>query len=467
MSPFRIMIRVWAVLTVVALAAGCGGGDSATAPAVPDPPRPTTVTVSPPTAELVAGATVQLRAEVRDQNASVMAGVTVTWSSSETSVATVDAAGLVTGASAGGPVTITATSGGQRGTAQITVLAPVASVEVTPPEATIFVGASEQLTAVTTDAGGSVLTGRAVTWQSSNPSVATVNPNGLVTGVRGGGPVTITATSEGQSGTAQITVLPPVASVEVTPADELLLIGDSEQLTAVTTDAEGNVLTGRTVTWQSSNPSVASVDVTGLVTGISGGGPVTITATSEGQSGTAQITVLSTTDFYALVKEFVEYYWNASFTNGDLVYSYIQVFEGYGLFPPFTPCGEGVPWNAFYCPANAGVYYHTAFLDSYLEEIGDLAPAFIISHEIGHHVSRLLNWIPGVTMSKKQNELQADCFGGAWVRWISDMDLLETGDLEGSGHHANPHWESRHHLVRSSCAWNEPAAALGIRRRLR
>ena len=146
--------------------------------------------------------------------------------------------------------------------------------------------------------------------------------------------------------------------------------------------------------------------------------------------GTAQIAALSTTDLYVLVKEYVEYYWNHVFANGDMVYSYIQVFQGYGLFPPFTPCGELVPWNAFYCPVNAGVYYHTAFLDSFLEEIGDLGPAFIISHEIGHHVSWLLNWIPSVNMSKKQNELQADCFGGAWVRWISDMDLLETGDLE-------------------------------------
>ena len=354
------VIRVWAVLAVVALAAGCGGGDSATAPVVPDSPRPTTLTVTPPTVELVAGATVQLRAEVRDQNASVMAGAAVTWTSSETSVATVDAAGLVTGVSAGGPVTITATSGGQSGAAQITVLPP------------------------------------------------------------------------------------PVASVEVTPSEEQLLIGHSGQLAAVTTDAEGNILTGRAVTWQSSNPSVASVDVSGLVTGVSGGGPVTITATSEGQSGTAQITVLSTTDLYALMKEFVEDYWNASFTDSDLVYSYVQVFEGYGLFPPFTPCGEGVPWNAFYCPANAGVYYHTAFLDSYLDEIGDLAPAFIISHEIGHHVSWQLGWIPGVTMSKKQNELQADCFGGAWVRSISDMDLLETGDLEETAatllHIGNPEY---------------------------
>ena len=57
-ESFRTMIRVWAVLAVVALAAGCGDGDSATAPVVSDPPHPTTVTVSPPTTELVAGGVV-------------------------------------------------------------------------------------------------------------------------------------------------------------------------------------------------------------------------------------------------------------------------------------------------------------------------------------------------------------------------------------------------------------------------
>ena len=234
----------------------------------------------------------------------------------------------------------------------------------------------------------------------------------------------------GDSATAPVADPPRPTTVAVSPPTAELLSGATVQLSAEVRDQNASVMAGAAVSWTSSETSVATVDAAGLVTGVSAGGPVTITATSEGQSGTVQITVLSTTDFYALVKEFVEDYWNASFTNSDLVYSYVRVFEGYGLFPPFTPCGEGVPWNAFYCPANAGVYYHTAFLDSYLDEIGDLAPAFIISHEIGHHVSWQLGWIPGVTMSKKQNELQADCFGGAWVRWISDMDLLETGDLE-------------------------------------
>ena len=80
MSFHRTLIRLSALLAVVALAKGCGDGESPSAPPMPEPARPTTVTVSPATTELtVLGATVQLSAEVRDQNDRVMAGATVTW----------------------------------------------------------------------------------------------------------------------------------------------------------------------------------------------------------------------------------------------------------------------------------------------------------------------------------------------------------------------------------------------------
>ena len=85
----RTIIRLSAVLALVAVAKGCGDGDSPSAPPTPEPARPTMVTVSPATDELAAlGTTVQLTAEVRDQNARVMAGATVTWMSSASSVAT-------------------------------------------------------------------------------------------------------------------------------------------------------------------------------------------------------------------------------------------------------------------------------------------------------------------------------------------------------------------------------------------
>ena len=118
----RLVICLAASLVVLGTAAGCG--DSATEPPAPGPdaPRPTTVMVNPATAELAAlGATVQLTAEVRDQNNRVMAGATVTWRSGDTSVATVNASGLVTGV-AEGVATITASAGSGQGTAEITVM---------------------------------------------------------------------------------------------------------------------------------------------------------------------------------------------------------------------------------------------------------------------------------------------------------------------------------------------------------
>src|SRR5207302_3427138 len=78
--------------------------------------------------------------------------------------------------------------------------ASVASVTVTPSPVSLAVGSTQQLTATLRDASGNVLTGRVVSWSSSNLPAATVSTNGLVTGAAGGS-ATITATSEGKQGT--------------------------------------------------------------------------------------------------------------------------------------------------------------------------------------------------------------------------------------------------------------------------
>jgi uncharacterized protein YjdB len=156
------------------------------------------------------------------------------------------------------------------------------------------IGATSQLTATPRDANGVPLVGRVVTWNSSNNAVATVSPDGLVTGVSVG-VVVITATSEGQSGTAsaEVTGAPPpapVASVTMSPSSVSIEVGATAQITATPRDAQGNPLAGRVVTWSSSNPSIASVSASGLITGVTVGN-TTVTATSEGISGTVSVTV--------------------------------------------------------------------------------------------------------------------------------------------------------------------------------
>src|SRR5262249_21529731 len=121
---------------------------------------------------------------------------------------------------------------------------PVAVVEVTPATADVPVGSTIQLTASLKDAGGEPLTGRTVVWSSSASPCASVSQAGLVTGVAVG-TATITATSEGVSGSASVTVSSntgAVASVVVTPATSSISVGGTVQLTATPKDASGNPL---------------------------------------------------------------------------------------------------------------------------------------------------------------------------------------------------------------------------------
>jgi uncharacterized protein YjdB len=249
------------------------------------------LTLSPQLATLAIGQNRQLATTLKDANGNVLTGLTVIWASSNQSAITVSATGLATGV-APGSTTITATSKGITGTAQITVTdLPVASVNVRPQSDTLTIGQTRQLAATLKDANGNVLTGLTVTWTSSNQSAATVSATGLVKAIAQGS-VTITATASGKSGTALFTVTEiPVASVIVNPSLLVLLVGQTRQLVATATDTNGNVINGLTIVWSSSDPSVATVSSSGLVTGKIQGSAI-ITATAKGISDATTIKVV-------------------------------------------------------------------------------------------------------------------------------------------------------------------------------
>src|SRR5207237_365673 len=275
---------------VVATDPGSGLSDSATAVVTATAVPVAQVAVLPTSATASVGSTVQFVAIPLDSTGTALGGRAITWATSDGSVASSGghASRVVAGAA-----TITATAEGKSGTSAITVTAvtvPVATVTVSPASASVPAGQTAQLTATPKDASGNSLTGRTITWASSNTSVATVSSSGLVRGVVAGS-ATITATSETKSGTSAITVTAvPVATVAVSPASATVFVNQTLQLSATPKDANGNTLTGRTITWGSSNNAVATVSSTGLVSGVTTG-QANIHATSETKSGTSAITV--------------------------------------------------------------------------------------------------------------------------------------------------------------------------------
>lgn len=279
-----LMYRTVAVVSLAASVA-CGG-DSLDPSDVPV----ATVEVAPPTATVVIGTTVTLTASALDASGHVLAGRKVAWASADSNFATVSRSGVVTGRYVGS-VPIAASVEGKSAIAQIQVIpVPVVAVRVSPASRDLTVGEAAQLTAEPLDARGAVLPNRPVAWSSSRPNVATVSATGVVSAISPGS-AAITATVEGKSGVAAIAVAPaPVASVVVSPNSATLVVGQTAELEAQPRDAAGRPLSGRTVTWSSNRLEVATVTTAGIVAAISPG-TATITATSEGRSGTATIIV--------------------------------------------------------------------------------------------------------------------------------------------------------------------------------
>jgi uncharacterized protein YjdB len=277
----RILKRVVAVSALMVLACA--------EPIVSDP-TVEEVDLTPAAPTLRAGATVVLTARARDANGNTVPVAPLTWSSSNTSVATVSTTGVVS-ATAPGTARIAASARGVSATATVTVTErPVASLAMTPAIAAVRVGGTVLIRAQPFDAENVALVGRRVTWTSSDPTVARVDNLGTVTGVAPGA-VTVVATCEGRAAQSAVTItLPPIQTVTVTPSQDTLAVGTDRQFAATLRDAAGVALVGRLVVWSSGNLTVAAVSATGNVIALQPGTAL-ISASSEGRVGTATVVV--------------------------------------------------------------------------------------------------------------------------------------------------------------------------------
>jgi len=276
------------------------------------------------------GSTFNLTSSVTPSNAG---NKNVSWSSSNTAIATVSSAGLVTVVGEGS-VTITLTSSYSSaitdsvaftGIAATSVIAPTAIDITNTPASSYNVGDTVQLAVSITPSNA---TDSTVSWLSSNTAIATVSNTGLVT-IVGAGNATITATANGNTSLTDtfsvVAVTPVVAtsSVEITTTIAASYnAGGTLQL--ATTVLPSNA-TDKSVLWSTSNSAIATVSSSGLVTFIAAGS-VTITATSNANSAltdTADMTCVAASSGWKMLLQ-ASYDNNAtqkvaSPTNGDYV----------------------------------------------------------------------------------------------------------------------------------------------------
>ena len=261
------------------------------APARPVRTAVTSIELAQPSDPIEVGDCIVLHAAARAESGATVEARRLAWESSNTNVATVDAAGVIT-AKAIGTTTITASAGTVRGTVELAVIAPeVATIEIDAPT-DVRAATETTLSARALDRHGKPMDAT-IRWVSRNPSVAVVTEGGTISAKRRGVAV-IVAESGGTARAVSITVTPPpVISVVIDGVPPAVVVGTTARLRSIVRTARGG--TGdpeQRVAWNSSDPSVATVADDGAVTARKPG-RATISATCEGVRAEAEVTVVT------------------------------------------------------------------------------------------------------------------------------------------------------------------------------
>lgn len=239
------------------------------------------------TLSLVKGDTESLTATVSPAKAT---NKKVTWSSSDKSVATVDDSGKVTAVASGtSTITVTTEDGAKTATCVVTVTNPVTGLTLNKTATSLARGDSETLTYTVTPTDADAYT---VSWKSSNADVASVDNTGKITAVgKGTATITVTLTRTADQTTIEktcaVTVTVPLEGITLNVSSLDLDEGEMAQLSVTPTPSDAEL---GTVTWSSSDKSVATVDDNGEVTAVAAG-TTTITARAGNQSATCTVVV--------------------------------------------------------------------------------------------------------------------------------------------------------------------------------
>ena len=310
----------------------------------------TGITLDKTSLSMTEGETCTLAATVSPSNAT---DKTITWSSSNTSVATVSSSGVVTAVKAG-TATITAKAGTKTATCKVTVAAKVIEVTgITLNKISLSMTEGDTYTLAAT-VSPSNATDKTVIWSSSNTSVATVSSSGVVTAVKAG-TATITTKAGMKTATCKVTVAAKVIEVTGITLDKTSLsMTEGETYALVATVSPSNA-TDKTVIWSSSNTSVATVSSSGLVSATMAG-TTTITAKSGSKAASCLISVFNKTlpsTFDISTSSYNEEMWNSNLNYAQLGCSvktfddgtWQNVFESdlNSLFRTWKPSDKGIP----------------------------------------------------------------------------------------------------------------------------
>jgi uncharacterized protein YjdB len=309
-SSFAVPLGVLALILCGVV--GCGGSQSGTqTPPTQTPSQPSVVGISVSVggqSTLPVGETAQLAATATLNNGSTeKVSGTTTWSSSNSTVATVSSSGVVT-AVAVGPASISASVSGVSGSAAMTIVAPVIqSIAVSPAAPAVIIGTTQQFAANGKYSDGSTVDISAnAQWSFSNDAIAIISPTGLVRG-QSAGSGTVSASLSGISGTAVLTVNPKaLTAISVMPSGLSLYLGSTQQFAAVGSYNDGSAADiTSSVTWVSSEGNSASVSTGGLVSALAAG-PTTISASTGGISGTSSLTVSASNSGFTLIDDMTD-----------------------------------------------------------------------------------------------------------------------------------------------------------------